>query len=109
MFLKHVTQYTLCRHLLTQIISEILQYLIIMHFLLYLHFDWLLACGQYAIALNSDVTPADNSFLHVDMMLFVQIIACLSYTWPCFKSNCTSRSMVNVSFSSLKLKENIIN
>ena len=37
--------------------------------LYYLHFDWyLLACGQFVIALNFDVTPADNRFLHVDMM-----------------------------------------
>ena len=37
---------------------------IIMHVLFYLHFDWLLTYGQLVIALNSDVTPADNSFLH---------------------------------------------
>ena len=36
----------------------------------------LLAYGQFVIALNSDVTPADNSLLHVDMMSFLQIIAC---------------------------------
>ena len=47
-----------------------------MHFPLYLHFDWLLAYGQFVIALNSDVTPADNSLLHVDMQ-FLQIIGVL--------------------------------
>ena len=49
-----------------------------MHFPLLLciiHFDWLLAYGQFVIALNSDVTSAD-SFLHVDMMSFLQIITC---------------------------------
>ena len=49
-------------------------YAVIMH----LHFDWLLAYGQFVIALNSDVTPADNSFLHLDMMSFLQITACSS-------------------------------
>ena len=29
------------------------------------------------ITLNSDVTPADTIFLHVDMTSFLQIIACL--------------------------------
>ena len=32
------------------------------------------------IALNSEVTPADNSFLHVDMMSFLQLIACSFYS-----------------------------
>ena len=32
---------------------------------------------QFVITLNSDVTPADTSFLHVDMTSFLQIIACL--------------------------------
>ena len=40
----------------------------IMHFPFYLHFDWLLAYGQFVIALKSHVMPADNSSLHVDMM-----------------------------------------
>ena len=45
---------------------------IIMHFPLSI----LIGCraGQFVIALNSDVTPADNSFSHVDMMSFLQII-----------------------------------
>ena len=47
-----------------------------MHFPLYLHFDWLLAYGQFVITLNSNVTPANNSFLHVDMMSFLQIMFC---------------------------------
>ena len=47
-----------------------------MHFPLYLHFDWLMAYGQFLIALNFYVTPADKVFLHVDMMSFLQITAC---------------------------------
>ena len=32
------------------------------------------------IAPNSEVTHADNSFLHVDMMSFLQLIACSFYS-----------------------------
>ena len=50
------------------------------HFPLYLSFYWPLAYGQFEIALNSEVTPADNSFFHVDMMSFLQLIACSFYS-----------------------------
>ena len=34
---------------------------------------------QFVIALNSEVTHAGNRFLHVDMMSFLQLIACSFY------------------------------
>ena len=65
--------------------SFLLSYFILLSFLLFfsyclrflvnlhygfstLHFDWLLAYGLLVIALNSEVTPADNSLLLEDMM-----------------------------------------
>ena len=35
---------------------------------------------QFVIALNSEVTHAGNRFLHVDMMSFLQLIACSFYS-----------------------------
>ena len=56
--LKQVVRFYVCKR---QTLCFII--LIIMHFPLYIHFDWLLAHGQFVILQNSDVTPADNSFL----------------------------------------------
>ena len=50
-----------------------ISYILIRVFSIYPHFD-LLANGQFVIGLNSDATPVDTSFLHVDMMSFLQII-----------------------------------
>ena len=55
----------------------------IMHFPFYLHFDWLLAYGQFVIALKSHVMPADNSSLHVDIVDIVDIVKCYSLRFNC--------------------------
>ena len=51
-----------------------ISYILIRVFSIYPHFD-LLANGQFVIGLNSDATPVDTRFLHVNMMSFLQIIA----------------------------------
>jgi hypothetical protein len=54
--------------------DTLINVVIIMFYLYNLSFDWLLAYKYFFISWSYDVTPADNSFLRVNMTWILRII-----------------------------------